>query len=914
MTTYNKSPSNAISMPSLLLTNTNRIINKIDELSVLAGSLRPQLIAITETWLSDSIPDSCISLKNYVIFRHDRPERQGGGVLLYVDNCIQCSQLLHLNSTKFEVLWVKLRPKYLPRPYTVLIVSVLYCPPWYSVVNCRELADYIVKTFDIITNLYSRPVFILCGDFNSFNVSLFNCHLHLTQVNSSFTRGNAVLDKVFINCPDLYCADTEILPPLGRSDHNCVYLAPAISGSHSPVGWRSTYKRNFSSANIEAIGSKLATVNWSTLYKMESAQQQADYFYATVYSILDSIAPIHEVRYKNNDKPWVTAYFKTVFKQRQHAYKTGNRALFNKLRNKVNHLRKNLKKQFYFRQMTYFDVSNVSSNWWKVIKTMSGLSKSSLCRTDCSFANVLLYGQSVDQSHLADILNDFFVSCSSHIPCLHPSALDNIRNNLPDVPLELIISEYDVFGALSSVKSNKATGPDGLPNNLIKSIADVFTGPVCAIINTSIRTATVPNQWKVSRVSPIPKTSPPVHIEQDFRPISITSSIAKVAESLLCRHFNDSFSQYLDPNQFGCVKNRSTTLALIKFSHFLFSSLDDRDTFCRILFVDFKKAFDLIDHNILLNKMTDIKLPAHLTGWFLSFLTDRSQFICFNSTSSSIKYVNAGTPQGTLSGSLNFNLTINDLKFLTEYIKYVDDTTTATISNDPLDDSLQKSADELIEWSVPNKMQVNVHKTKEMSIYFGKKYPKSAIPNLHINGSNIERVSSYKLLGVVFNDSLTWSDHVAYIISKASKRIFVLSQLTRSGVSNSDVVKVYCSIIRSVLEYCAPVWHPGLTRTQSDEIEKVQKRCLRIIFPHESYRSALSTCGLERLCDRREKLVRDLFSVIKHDTTHILNNLLIKKENHINRPTRNAYEYIVPAFKSARFKHSFFNYCVLNKF
>jgi hypothetical protein len=309
--------------------------------------------------------------------------------------------------------------------------------------------------------------------------------------------------------------------------------------------------------------------------------------------------------------------------------------------------------------------------------------------------------------------------------------------------------------------------------------------------------------------------------------------------------------------------------------------------------------------------MTDIQLPPHISLWFLSFLSDRSQYVSINSSCSSIKTINAGTPQGTLSGPLDFNLLINDLRFLIEYLKYVDDTTCVSESGDPLDDSFQHAADFLVSWCSSNGMTINVPKTKEMLIHFGKIYPVQTIPNACINETAVERVRTFKLLGVVFNDQLTWTDHVSYIISKASKRIFCIVQLVKSGLSAHDVVKIYCLIIRSVLEYCCPVWHPGLTSQQSEDIEVIQKRCLKIIFPNTLYRDSLVASNLEKLSDRREKLTFELFNQIRNPD-HLLHSLLTPRNNIKNLKTN--YEFLLPKTKTLRARRDFINYCLFKHY
>jgi len=274
---------------------------------------------------------------------------------------------------------------------------------------------------------------------------------------------------------------------------------------------------------------------------------------------------------------------------------------------------------------------------------------------------------------------------------------------------------------------------------------------------------------------------------------------------------------------------------------------------------------------------------------------------------------NAGTPQGTLSGPLNFNLLINDLIFDIECIKYVDDsdTTVTSISDDPLDEALQHAADDLTSWCDDNGMEINMGKTKEMLIHFGTRYPSQSVPLVKINNAPVERVTSFKLLGVYFNNRLDWKDHVAHITTKASKRIFCLHQLVRAGIDARALTNVYCSLIRSVLEYCCQVWHAGLTVQQSRDIEKIQKRCMRIIFPHSDYSEALRVSGLQTLSERRESLVKDLFNEIKSDT-HSLNYLLHHRPNNV--PTRNNYPFTLPKFKTDRGRRDFISYCLLKMY
>ena len=248
---------------------------------------------------------------------------------------------------------------------------------------------------------------------------------------------------------------------------------------------------------------------------------------------------------------------------------------------------------------------------------------------------------------------------------------------------------------------------------------------------------------------------------------------------------------------------------------------------------------------------------------------------------------------------------INDLTCGACCIKYVDDVTIVAVSDDPMSNHLQSAVSQLNEWCQFNNLNLNVQKIKEMIFYFGKSFDITKIPILNCSDMSFDRVDEFKLLGVVFRSDLNWSSHVKYILTKASRRIFVISMLLRSGMSVRDVLTVYTSIIRSILEYASPVWHCGLTQTQSAEIEKIQRRCLKIIFPSLSYKEAISLSKLERLSDRREKAAHALFDQIKQPS-HILNNLLTVKV--IRRDTRDTYPFVIPCPKTNRLYKSLINY------
>jgi len=645
------------------------------------------------------------------------------------------------------------------------------------------------------------------------------------------------------------------------------------------------------------------------MYRLDDCCLQADFFYQHLLSIIDHHAPLELCTFRSNDKPWITSYFRKLITERNEAFLNHKHVLYKKLRNKVNRVRKSLQKQYYIDHVDALKHDN-PAKWWKNLKGICKLNS----KPDCAFGDNITYcGEIVSDSHLPEIINNFFVSIGRELPALDLTKLDELRNSMgTTVPDKYIVDTMDVYKALHKVSLNKSPGPDLIPNTIIKNLAFILCEPICALINSSIRQGTVPEYWKISRITPLPKQFPPTTIENDIRPISITNSIAKIAEKFISRWFNEYFEAHLDTNQFGCTANRSTTHALIKLTHDIFKASDNSQHFIRILFVDFSKAFDIIDHNILLQKFVNYNFPQHISVWSLSFLDNRKQFVKIGDKLSSILKSSAGTPQGTISGPNDFKLLINDLVFDTTYTKYVDDTTTLSISTKPDNLDLQQAANKLIDWTIANCMTVNEKKTKEMLIYFGTKHDTSSVPFITINNKQIERVESFKLLGVVISADLSWNLHIDYMLKKVAKRIYCILYLVRAGIKSEDIVIIYCSIIRSVLEYACQVWHPGLTKKQSSEIERVQKRCLKLIYPNLDYHQSLQMSGLEKLETRRESLTQSLFQEIKDDK-HILHSLLPYRDPSSLR-ARNSYPFIIPITKSTRFGRAFIPYCISKRF
>ena len=824
--------------PSIMTSNiTGALCNKLDEITTVARQNSADIICLSETWCNPDIPSGTICINGFSSFRRDRQDgRAGGGILCYVKDDIPVVKIWNdLNNMNLETLWLTLRPHRLPRGISHITIGTVYHPPksddW-------EMCKHLIHGFDHIKQTYPASAFFIVGDFNHMKDNYFKNACLVSQIVKNPTHMNSIIDLCYTSLPNFYQSPIHF-PGIGLSRHHVLMFYPV---SYNPLKPKSFFvcKRNQSVENKQKLMQAISDTNWLNVYRAPTCKEKFEYFQSTLDDLINKYLPFHRVKRNTNDHPWVTDKFRSLVKKRQFHFSSGNSPMYCFYRNKVNRMRKFLKSNYVKRTMTDLKKSN-PKNWWQKIKSLAGDNK----RSDNldSLAQTLFDG---DVNALADHINDQFKDVSSHLSPL-PS-VDKIHTHL--VPDNFIISVESVENRLKKINVSKAVGPDEIPNWLLKDLSHELAPPVCAIWNSSFRESYIPPIWKSANTCPLPKTSPPLNLKKDLRPISLTPVLSKGIEFYARNWFMNIFKPHIDEYQYGSQSQCSTILALTQLVHSWLLNLDTGKNIVRILLIDFSKAFDLVDHNILMQKISGLGTPEFLKSWLYSFLCGRQQRVKIGGTTSKWVSINAGVPQGTLLGPSTFLLHINDLKTDCHSVKYVDDTTVWEVCNKKGGNSkIQTAANQIFKWCEDNNMKINTDKTKELLIDFSRN-PCSIDP-ISMNTNEIEREKSTKLLGLIINDKLTWHDHIDYICKKAAKRLYFLRLLKRANIQPLEIVHVYCSTIRSILEYACEVWHPGLTKQQCDKLELIQKRAIRIALPDLSYNDALTQCKIQALNDRR---------------------------------------------------------------
>ena len=276
--------------------------------------------------------------------------------------------------------------------------------------------------------------------------------------------------------------------------------------------------------------------------------------------------------------------------------------------------------------------------------------------------------------------------------------------------------------------------------------------------------------------------------------------------------------------------------------HVILEALDRGNCFVRIFFADFSKGFDLVDHNALVNELELLNVNNVIVSWLCSFLSNRPQWVKIGNVLSNVVINNVCIPQGTKTAPLLFAILVNRLVSSWPIrLKYIDDTTVFEIIPRCSPSYLQFIVNEIEDFASLRGMRFNPKKCKELQVNF-LNYQPAPPQGLVLGSASISQVDSYKLLGVYISSDLSWNIHIDYIVKKVCKRLYALRVLARAGVSQTDLVLIYCSLILSVLEYAAPVW-ACLPEYLNELIESVQRRALKIIFPHSTMDLALGRLG-----------------------------------------------------------------------
>ncbi|KAK0155268.1 Retrovirus-related Pol polyprotein from type-1 retrotransposable element R1 [Merluccius polli] len=395
----------------------------------------------------------------------------------------------------------------------------------------------------------------------------------------------------------------------------------------------------------------------------------------------------------------------------------------------------------------------------------------------------------------------------------------------------LTLSLDSVRRSLRRTNPRKAQGPDNIPGHVLRDCAEELTDVFTDIFNTSLRQAVVPTCLKATTIIPVPKKSSP-SCHNDYRPVALTPILMKCFERLVMQHIKSVLPPALDPFQFAYRTNRSTDDAISATLHSALTHLETKDTYIRMLFIDFSSAFNTIISQQLIHKLDQLGLNTSLCNWLLDFLTGRPQAFRVGSNTSSTITLNTGAPPRMCAEPPPLHSADPRLHTIIRLqplylIKFADDTTVVGHINNGDETNYRSEVSRLATWCKDNNLHLNVEKTKEIVLDFRRVHTQH-IP-LTIDDAAVERVSSTKFLGVHISEDLSWSHNTASLAKKAQQRLYFLRKLRRAGAPPPIMHTFYRSTIESTLTSCITVWYSACTVSCRKTLQRIVRAAERII-------------------------------------------------------------------------------------
>ena len=357
--------------------------------------------------------------------------------------------------------------------------------------------------------------------------------------------------------------------------------------------------------------------------------------------------------------------------------------------------------------------------------------------------------------------------------------------------------------------SNSSAGWDNFRPEIVKSVSHVINEPLTYIINLSFEQGIIPNELKLANVVPIHKTGD-VSKFCNYRPISVLPVFSKILEKLMYSRLYAFLTKYdiLNNSQFGFRRGLSTELALSIFLDKITHALDKGDHVIG-LFVDFAKAFDTVDHGILLDKLSFYGIRGLSFTWFSNYLSNRKQRVTYNRTNSDIRDIVCGVPQGSILGPLLFLLYINDLSTVSKEfftIMYADDTNLFLQGSDisEVESTFNTEISKVTDWIKANKLSINVKKTHSM-IFSCTSSVRNKIVNVSIDNVCVDTVSCTRFLGVLLDNRLSWDQQIQHVCNKISKCTGVMKKASRVLLRDT-LLQSYYTFVYPYNVYCNIIW------------------------------------------------------------------------------------------------------------
>ena len=711
-----------------------------------------------------------------------------------------------------------------------------------------------------------------------------------------------LIDNIFTNDHMNMINSTQGILVTDISDHYPIfYINKLINEEEREVF---IYKRKYTPQNKANFIDDLSSIDWLDICKDANTNDSFDTFHNKLCELHNKHFPVVKLKKKyNNRKPWLSDGLRNSIKRKNklyHKYKkidsVMNEKKYKEYRNKLSSCLRYAEKQYYFELIQKYK-SNLRKSW-NIIKSIINKNRSNITQNKFRLSEGTFVTNGVE---ICDRFNDFFTTIGSSldkkIPIAHKKPTDYLGPQRVNSIYLSPVTTTEISKIVKSLKDSSA-GYDGIRTSLLKESLNYIDGILCYLCNLSIQEGVFPNKLKTANVIPLFK-SEDSELFNNYRPVSILCTLSKIFEKVMYSRIIDFLNKYkfFVKSQFGFRKDHSTYMPLLVLIDEIINALDSGEVAVGV-FLDFSKAFDTVNHKILLEKLYHYGIRDKAYAWLKSYLCDRNQFVSYNGFKSSERTITCGVPQGSILGPLLFLIYINDLSNNCKFAKpflFADDTNLLHHSKDHqnLQEELNYDLENISEWLKANRLSLNIKKTHYM--VFTKKHGIADI-NLNIDGNKIDSVEQTKFLGVIIDKHLNWKNHIALVSGKVARGIGILIK-ARKYLPKDAILSLYYSFIYPYLTYCNLVWGTACV-SHLERLKILQKKAMRIIAgvkPREHTDPLFKEFKLLKIKEINEFLTaRFMFKIFKGTIIDTLQELFLKNTDIHSYATRQSSEYHVP--------------------